>query len=81
VTQQLCAARDPANTEWQRDLSVSYVKIALVFAGQNERVEARGYLERALAISEKLAGLDPSNAVWKDDVQRMRAGLSALQDK
>ena len=81
------AAQDPSNTEWQRDLSVSFNKI-----GDVQR--ARGNLDAALeaygdglAIAEKLAAQDPSNTEWQrdlsvsfnqiGDVQRARGNLDA----
>lgn len=47
------AARDPANTEWQRDLAVSCAKLGTLEQGQNVEVR-RGYLQRGQGILDRL---------------------------
>ena len=62
------AARDPSNSDWQRDLSVSYNKVAGILEAQGERKQAQAHYEKSLAISEKLAARDPSNSDWQRDL-------------
>lgn len=60
------AERDPANTEWQRDLIVSNVKIG-------EACGEKSYFERALSIAETLQSRDalrPSDAWVLADLKR-----------
>src|SRR5207249_12284066 len=58
--------RDPANTDWQRDLAVSHNKIgdALVEGDPGELAAYR----QGLVISEALAARDPANTQWQTDV-------------
>jgi tetratricopeptide (TPR) repeat protein len=73
------AQADPANSGWQRDLSVSYMKIGNLLAEQNQRSEALQYLDKALAISARLAKLDAANAVWAGDVAWVQARIAELK--
>ena len=62
------AARDPANTEWQRDLSVSHNKIGDVLVAQGDRAGALAAYRKSLHIREALAARDPANTEWQRDV-------------
>jgi len=62
------AAFDPSNTQWQRDLSISYSKIGDVMTKQGKLDEALKAYRDGLAIAERLAKDDPSNAVWQRDL-------------
>ena len=62
------AQRDPANTEWQRDLSVSHTKIGDVLVSQGEGDGALKAYRTALAIRETLAQRDPANTQWERDL-------------
>lgn len=59
---------DPANTEWQRDLSVSHNKIADVLVAQGDGPGALAAYRKGLAIRDALAGRDPANVQWQIDV-------------
>jgi hypothetical protein len=52
-------AGDPANTQWQRDLSVSHNKIGDVLLAQGDRPASLAAYRQSLAIREALAGRDP----------------------
>ncbi|MGE0645457.1 MAG: DUF4062 domain-containing protein [Nitrospira sp.] len=65
---QHLTARDPANTEWQRDLSVSQNKIGDVLVAQGDGPGALTSFRKGLAIREGLAARDPANAQWQVDV-------------
>ena len=52
---------DPANTQWQRDLSVSHIKIGDVLAAQGGGPAALAAYRKSLAIREALAARDPAN--------------------
>jgi tetratricopeptide (TPR) repeat protein len=60
--------RDPANTQWQRDLSVSHERIGDVRVSQGDGPGALTAHEAALAIAEGLAQRDPANTQWQVDV-------------
>jgi len=64
--------RDPANTQWQRDLIVSYVKMA-----EAEPTAARAQLSRALDIARTLQSegrLAPTDAWVIDDLTQRLGG-------
>jgi hypothetical protein len=75
------AARDPENTGWQRDLSVSHIKIADVLVAQGDGPGALTAYRRSLGIREGLAARDPENAEWQVDlaVSLSRVGTSATE--
>ena len=51
-------AQDPSNTQWQRDLSVSYNKIGDVERQAGNLGAARGAYEAGLAIAQSLTAQD-----------------------
>ncbi len=62
------AGRDPANTVWQRDLSVSHERIGNVLVAQGDGAGALKAYRASLAIREALAGRDPANTEWQRDL-------------
>ena len=62
------AARDPANTEWQRDLSISHNRIGDVHQAQGDLEAALSAYQQSLQIAEKLAARDPANPQWQADL-------------
>ena len=62
------AARDPANTEWQRDLSVSHDRIGDVLVAQGDGPGRWPPTATGLAIREALAARDPANTEWQRDL-------------
>lgn len=76
------AASDPANAEWQRDLSYScWVIAANVFQPQQRWAEALELMEQSLRIDERLAATDPTNVTWQEDVKVSRALVAELRVK
>jgi tetratricopeptide (TPR) repeat protein len=69
---------DPNNAAVQRDISVSYGRIAAALrkSGQNE--QALDALRRAQAIIERMAGLYPDNPVWKRDLAWIAARMAEI---
>ncbi|MCX6880092.1 MAG: toll/interleukin-1 receptor domain-containing protein, partial [Verrucomicrobia bacterium] len=59
------AASDPANAEWQRDLSVSLIKLGDLAVAQGDLAGALRYFTQDMAIAERLAASDPANAEWQ----------------
>ena len=62
------ARSDPGNSEWQRDLAVSYENIGAVQEAQGELAAALKSYQDGLAIFERLARSDPGNAGWQRDL-------------
>ena len=62
------AKADPSNTKWQRDLSVSYAKLANAYRKSNETAKARDALAAGRAIIGKLVEQCPDQAQWKQDL-------------
>jgi len=60
--------RDPANTEWQRDLSISLHRIGDVRLSQGDGPGALAAFQAALAIAEGLSKRDPANTEWQRDL-------------
>jgi predicted negative regulator of RcsB-dependent stress response len=70
------AKRDPANMQWQRDLSVSKDRIGNVLVRQGDGPGALAAYQAGLAIGEGLAQRDPANMLLQRDlsVSMMRIG-------
>ncbi len=62
------AQRDPNNSEWQRDLSVSHDRIGDVLRQGGDGSAALAAYRAGLAISEGLAKRDPNNSEWQRDL-------------
>jgi tetratricopeptide (TPR) repeat protein len=62
------AKSDPGNAGWQRDLSVSYAKLAYAFTKSGEESKALEALRQGRAIMVRMTSLSPDNAVWKRDL-------------
>jgi hypothetical protein len=76
---QTRAAADPANTGWQRDLSVSRDKLGEVAAAAGDLTAARGHYQAALDIRVTLAAADPANTGWQRDLSFVRQKISDLE--
>ena len=59
--------RDPDNSEWQRDLSVSHDRIGNIERAQGNLAAALTSFQAGMAIAQKLAAADPSNSQWQLD--------------
>ncbi len=67
IAQRLTAS-DPSNTQWQRDLSVSYNKLGDVAVAQGQLTEAARVYNEGLTVAKTLAASDPSNTQWQRDL-------------
>ena len=72
------AKRDPANTQWQRDLSISQEKIGDVLVAQGDGPRALAAYQADLRIAEDLAKRDPANTQWQVDVAVSCGKLGSL---
>jgi tetratricopeptide (TPR) repeat protein len=61
-------AANPANTQWQSDLSDSYTQMGDVAMATGKVDDARTLFDRALAIRKVLVVTDPKNAGWQRDL-------------
>jgi hypothetical protein len=77
VSRRLAEA-DPTNASWQRDLSITYSRIALAYE-QQDPSSALPAAEAGLLISERLSALDPTNATWQNDVAWFRQLVARLK--
>ena len=65
---QARAAADPANSGWQRDLSVSHIKLGDVAVAAGDLAAARAAYQASLDIRVRLAAADPANSGWQRDL-------------
>ena len=59
---------DPANTRWQRDLSVSHSKLGDLRRARGEAAAAEESYAASLATAKRLVAMDPANTVWQRDL-------------
>ena len=71
-------ALDPGNTQWQRDLSVSYERLGVVAVAQGKLDEAARAYRDCLTIAKKLAAGDPGNTGWLRDLSCSLFQISRL---
>ena len=69
---------DPANTQWQHDLSGSHIKIGDVLVAQGDGPGALAAYQAGLAIREVLAKRDPANTQWQVDLAVSCSMLSSV---
>jgi hypothetical protein len=62
------AAADRSNTLWQRDLAVSYAKLASIYLRQDNTADALVSLRKGRDIMAALVAIAPNNAQWKKDL-------------
>ncbi|MCA3348788.1 MAG: hypothetical protein INF56_18485 [Roseomonas sp.] len=62
------AERDPGNTQWQRDLSISHDLIGNVLRAQGDLPGALRAYQAGMAIRMSLTERDPGNTHWQRDV-------------
>ena len=75
---QVRAAADPANTQWQRDLSVSHNKLGDVGVAAGDLAAARTGYQAGLDIRTRLAAADPANTEWQRDLETVRQKINDL---
>jgi len=59
---------EPANTGWQRDISVNHDRIGDVLAAQGDGAGALAAYRKGLDIHESLSAHDPANTEWQRDL-------------
>lgn len=66
LTQKLLS-NEPDNTQWQRDLSVSYGKVADILR-RSDPAAALAHYQSSLKIARDLAQREPNNTQWQRDL-------------
>jgi tetratricopeptide (TPR) repeat protein len=72
------AKADPGNAGWQRDLSVSYAKLAGAFRKAGDKTKALDALRQGRAIMVRMTSLSPDNPVWKRDLASFDGQIAEL---
>ncbi len=72
------AATDPSNASWQRNLSFAFSRLAELHERREDRAEALRLAKLSLAISERLAALDPTKRSGKTMSPSAWIGSSAF---
>ena len=62
------ADKEPNNTQWQRDLSVSYGRLGNMYKVNGDMPAALKAYQDSLSIRNKLVELDPKQAEWQRDL-------------
>ncbi len=68
----------PSNAGWQRDLAISYDNVGDVQVAQSDLAGALKSYRASLAIRERLASLDYSNAQWQNDLDFVIGRIGGL---
>ena len=75
------AQADPGNAECQRDLAVSYGKVATIDAELGARDQALDQFRRGREIVARLARQSPDNATLPKDLAWFEAQIAALENQ
>jgi tetratricopeptide (TPR) repeat protein len=75
------AKSDPGNAGWQRDLSVSYARLARAFKENGKTEKALDALRQGQAIISRLTAMSPENAVWKRDLHWFEGQIAELSPR
>ena len=75
------AAGEPGNTQWQRDLSISYDQLGDVAMAQGKLPEAAQAYRESLAIRKTLAADEPGNIRWEHDLTLSYVRVAALAER
>jgi hypothetical protein len=72
------AARDPTNTQWQRDVFVGDTKVGNALVAQGDGPGALAAYRKSLATCEALGKRDRTNTRWQTDLASAYASLGTL---
>ncbi|MGZ3298150.1 MAG: hypothetical protein ACXU8O_03970, partial [Asticcacaulis sp.] len=73
-------AKDPSNTQWQNDVSVSVERLGDVLMAQGDLAGARKAFEESLAIRRSLAAKDTGNSLWQNNDWIVLRKLAKIPD-
>ena len=74
------AQSDPGNAGWQRDLAVSYAKLATIYRKYQDNAKALDMLRQGQTIMLRMTQLSPDNAQWKNDVVWFERQITELKN-
>ena len=75
---QTLSASDPTNTVWQRDLSISYEKIADILQVDGDLAGALQHYQLNFNTAETLSASDPTNAEWQTDLAASYLNMASV---
>jgi hypothetical protein len=76
---QRLAAADPRNAGWQRDLAITYARIASVLSSQGDTANAREQFRLGRAIIVHVLEKSPDNAQLAKDLAGFDAAIANLE--
>ncbi|HET6377977.1 MAG TPA: hypothetical protein VFG05_06670 [Methylocella sp.] len=72
---------DPGNALWQRDVAISYGRIALVLKQSGTMAEAHNGFSKGREMMARLTQISPDNAIWKRDLARFEAEIAEFSKR
>ena len=67
VIRRQLADSDKANAQWQRDLSISYIKLGDVLEAKQKHDDALSFYQMSFAVAERLPSGGEGNVEWQRD--------------
>jgi len=74
------AKSDPGNAGWQRDLMVSYTRLASAYLRAEQPTKARDALSAGRDIVARLVTQFPDRSQWKQDLAWFDQQIAALKN-
>ncbi len=78
---QRLAEADRGNAQWQRDLSVGYIKLGDVLEAEQKHGQALAAYQMGLAVAERLPSAGATNVDWQRDAYVAEERIGDLQMK
>jgi hypothetical protein len=75
------AAQESDNTDFKRDFATSTRRAAGVLEKLGRRDEALADYRSALAVTQELTHLDPTNTTWADDLAIIKRSIARLEQE
>ena len=73
------AQSDPGNAAWQRDLAISYGKIALAYLKSHRVDQMRDALATGRAVLARLIAQHPDSSQWQQDLAWFDQQIASLK--
>jgi hypothetical protein len=80
VIAERLAKSDPSNAGWQRDLSLSYARLASAYLATMQSIKARVALSTGRNILTRLVTQFPDRAQWKQELAWFDQQIAALKN-
>ena len=72
---------DHSNAGWQRDLSVSLIRLTMILARSDEVATRRSFVLKILSIAKRLAALAPTHAIQQRDLTMIQQVIPTLREE